>query len=134
MKYRISPANIAELKLNEIFVFGSNESGIHGAGAARFAMAKFGAVYGVGFGIQGQSLAIPTKDWSIGDLLIDTIGFYVERSIKLMKINHKLDFLVTEIGCGLAGKTPEQIAPLFKNAFGLKNVYLPQSFVNILTK
>jgi hypothetical protein len=123
---------ITELEKNEIFVFGSNESGIHGGGAARTASFKFKAQMGVGFGKTGQCFAIPTKDWSVETLPLEVIEFYVKRFIDYAKKNTKYKFLVSEIGCGLAGYCPEHIAPFFKNALELENVYLPESFYNIL--
>lgn len=133
IKYmRISPENIVKLKENEIFVFGSNESGIHGAGAAKLAHNRFGAVAGQGFGFSGQTFAIPTKDWNIQTLNLTIIGFYINRFIDFARKRKDLKFLVTEIGCGLAGFNPEDIAPLFAGAEFLDNVYLPESFWRIL--
>lgn len=120
---------ITELKENEIFVFGSNESGIHGGGAARQALKEFGAVYGVGFGHTGSCFAIPTKDWDIETLPIPVIAHYVSRFIDYAKKNQAYKFLVTEIGCGLAGYKVENIAPLFKSALDIPNIILPESFV-----
>ena len=132
---RVTPENITELKDNEIFVFGSNEAGIHGAGAARLALEKFGAIDGLGFGMTGvsHSFAIPTKDWHIRTLPLDVIEFYVNRFIDFAKNSPYLHFLVTQIGCGLAGYKPEQIAPLFRRCLLFKNVSLPQSFIDVLS-
>ena len=99
-----------------IFVFGSNEAGIHGAGAARTAMQQHGAVYGVGFGPQGNSFAIPTKDWRIETLPFEFIVPYVQRFIVYARFNSNLNFQVTQLGCGLAGLKAEHMAPLFKYA------------------
>ena len=127
MKY--TPNNITELKLNQIFCFGSNEKGVHGAGAALLAQKKFGAKYGVGFGLQGQSFAIPSKDWDIETLPIDIIKFYVERFISFAEAHPYLEFLVTKIGCGLAGYDVRDIAPLFfRNGEPPNNVILPEDF------
>ena len=127
MKY--TPDNTTELKPNQIFVFGSNESGIHGAGAALLAQKKFGAKYGVGFGLQGQSFAIPSKDWGIETLPIDIIRFYVERFLSFTEAHPDLEFLVTKIGCGLAGYDIRDIAPLFfQNGEPPNNVILPEDF------
>lgn len=128
-----SSPHITTLRPNEIFVFGSNESGIHGAGAAKFAKDHFGALQGHGFGVQGKSFAIPTKDWMIHSLPLPVISFYVQRFIYFTSTCPGANFLVTEIGCGLAGFTPDQIAPMFKEAIYSKNIFLPQSFINILT-
>jgi hypothetical protein len=130
MKY--SPNIITELKDNEIFVFGSNEAGIHGAGAARLAREKFGAIGGEGFGLQGKSYAIPTKDYDIITLNLNRIALYVKAFLVEAYRYSNLNFLVTEIGCGLAGYEPKDIAPLFKNA--PENVFLPKRFVDFLTK
>lgn len=128
---RVSPSEIKVLKDTEIFVFGSNEAGIHGAGAARYAM-YFGAHIGGSFGMHGSSFAIPTKDWRIQTLPLDHIGFYVSRFIDFAKHVPDLVFLVTPIGCGLAGYQPKDIAPLFKEAMSVENIHLPQSFWDIL--
>jgi len=131
---RITPENITKLKRKEIFVFGSNEAGMHSAGAAKIAHEKFRAVYGVGFGFgfEKVSFAIPTKDWNISKLDLPIIQFYVWRFLAFARNRQDLKFLVTEIGCGLAGYTPEEIAPMFREAVNLENVYLPQRFWNIL--
>jgi hypothetical protein len=123
---------ITELKENEIFVFGSNESGIHGAGAALQAMKDFGAVYGVGFGPQGKTFAIPTKDWKVDTLPLEFIKPYVESFLFYTITKPNLMFLVTEIGCGLAGYTPEDIAPMFKFALDRSNIVLPERFIKLL--
>lgn len=129
---KASSNNITELKDNEVFVFGSNLIGAHGAGAAKMALNRFGAILSKGVGLQGQSYAIPTKDRNIITLPISSIKPYVDEFIKYAKFRHDLDFLVTEIGCGLAGYEPKDIAPLFKEAQYVGNIYLPQSFINIL--
>lgn len=118
--------NISDLKPNEIFVFGSNEAGIHGAGAARLAYEKFGAVWGKGFGLYGQTYAIPTKDKRIETLPLQRIKQYVDTFLFFAKVNPQYTFLVTKIGCGLAGYKPEQIGPFFKN--NPPNVILPKEF------
>jgi hypothetical protein len=99
-----------------IFVFGSNLSGIHGAGAARHAMDKHGAKWGIGVGMSGESYAIPSKDADINTMPIEAIRPYVEDFLAFAKANSQMNFLVTQIGCGLAGYTPHDIAPLFKGA------------------
>ena len=100
----------------QIFVFGSNLSGIHGAGAARFAMKNHQAVWGVGYGRQGTSFAIPTKDERIKTLSFARVQFYVQAFINHAASNLDDEFQVTRIGCGLAGFTDAQIAPLFITA------------------
>lgn len=129
---RVTPENITELQHGEIFVFGSNEAGRHGAGAANHAYVKFGAEMGCGFGHTGRTFAIPTKDWYIDTLPLEVIQFYVKRFYDYAIYNPRYQFLITEIGCGLAGYKPEQIAPMFKHFRKLKNVSLPQRFIDVL--
>jgi hypothetical protein len=100
----------------KIFVFGSNEAGHHGLGAAKDAVKHYGAVYGVGFGPQGRSFAIPTKDWLIEPLPIEVVRGYVARFIEYATQWPQKQFFVTKVGCGLAGFTEGEIAPLFANA------------------
>lgn len=130
--YRTSPNKIYTLQRNQIFVFGSNEAGRHGAGAAKFAKTNFGAKSGIGFGLSGNSFAIPTKDKKIKTLPLRTIKEYVDRFVSFAKDNPDKTFLVTEIGCGLAGYHPKDIAPLFKDSIKLQNVWLPDRFWNEL--
>mgnify|MGYP000015460820 FL=1 len=129
MNTRITPNHITELKPNEIFVFGSNLRGYHGGGAARLAMNQWGAVWGQGTGLQGQTYAIPTMQGGIG-----TIRPYIDQFIKFAQNDPERTFLVTEIGCGIAGFRPADIAPLFKNAINIPNIWLPQRFWEILQK
>lgn len=131
---RITSGFIEDLEPNQIFVFGSNLAGKHGKGAAKLAAQKFGAQYGKGEGLHMQSYALPTKNFAIKTLPLDKIKGYVDRFIKVAEINPKLTFLVTEIGCGLAGYTPEDIAPMFEDAIRLENVHLPLSFWQVLGK
>ena len=126
-KHRVSPSHIMSLAKNEIFVFGSNLRGMHGGGAARVAVTKFGAIMGQGVGLQGQSYAIPTMQGGV-----DTIKPYVDKFIDFAKKNPELKFLVTRIGCGIAGFEDFEIAPLFKEAIDVENIYLPIEFINIL--
>lgn len=123
-----TPERISELKGNEIFVFGSNLAGAHGGGAARLAYEQFGAVWGEGVGLQGKSYAIPTMQGGV-----DTIKPYVDAFIRFAKAHNRLTFLVTRIGCGIAGFRDEEIAQLFKEAIGVENVILPKEFVEILS-
>lgn len=123
-----TPDNIKTLKPNEIFVFGSNLAGAHAGGAARIAHRDFGAVWGQGVGLQGQSYAIPTMQGGVG-----TIVPYVEQFIEFAAAHPELKFYVTRIGCGIAGFSPDEIAPLFKNALGKPNIVLPRDFVQIIT-
>lgn len=127
MKKRFTPDQIATLAPGEIFVFGSNLAGHHGGGAARAAYQKFGAIYGQGVGLQGQSYAIPTMQGGV-----KTIKPYVDDFIAFAKAHPELTFYVTRIGCGIAGFRDEQIAPLFEAAIELDNIILPESFVAII--
>ena len=124
MKTQFTPDFITELKENEIFVFGSNLQGMHGGGAARLAYKKFGAIWGQGVGLQGQSYGIPTMHGGV-----DAIKPYVDEFIEFAKSHPELTFLVTRIGCGIAGFRDEEIAPLFKECIEIDNVILPRSFV-----
>lgn len=118
-----TPDFITRLNPGEIFVFGSNLAGMHGGGAARVALDRFGAVPGQGVGLQGQSYAIPTMQGGV-----DTIRPYVDEFIEFARSHPELKFYVTRIGCGIAGFDDSEIAPLFANARGLKNVVLPKTF------
>jgi hypothetical protein len=127
---KFTPNNITSLAPNEVFVFGSNLAGIHGAGAARIAARKFGATYGEGVGMRGQSYAIPTKDHEIQTMPILRIAPYVEQFLEFAASRSHLTFLVTQVGCGLAGYTPSDIAPLFTSLTIPENVTLPEVFWN----
>lgn len=126
---RIASSHITTLRPNEIFVFGSNLSGMHGGGAARLAYQKFGAIWGQGVGLQGQSYGIPTMQGGV-----DTIKPYVDEFIEFAKTHPQLKFLVTEIGCGIAGFSVEEIAPLFEQAIEVENIYLPERFWMVLNQ
>ena len=93
------------------------------------AMRSFGAIWGQGVGLQGQSYGIPTMHGGV-----DVIKPYVDEFIEFAKQHTELFFWVTRIGCGIAGFHDYEIAPLFKNAMNLKNVALPKSFVDEITK
>ncbi len=127
LKY--TPENITSLERDDIFVFGSNLEGRHLGGAARVALDKFGARMGQGVGIQGQSYAIPTMQGGV-----DTIRPYVDEFIDLAREWDQNTFYVTRIGCGIAGFTDEDIAPLFDEAYDLYNVRLPKSFADIIRR
>ena len=126
---RITPDHITSLGSNEIFVFGSNLQGMHMGGAARFAHDKLGAEWGVGVGPTGHCYAIPTMQGPV-----DSIKPYVDDFIKYAIVHPTLTFFVTEIGCGIAGFTPQQIAPLFAAAIDHSNICLPQRFWEVLKK
>ena len=122
-----TPGMISALKENEIFVFGSNLGGMHGGGAARAAYNRFGAVWGQGVGLQGQSYAIPTMQGGV-----ETIKPYVDEFIEFAQTHPERKFLVTRIGCGIAGFRDEQIAPLFATAIDKENIILPMKFVEAI--
>jgi hypothetical protein len=114
---------------NAIFVFGSNLAGIHGAGAARAAL-EYGAVYGQGEGLAGRSYALPTKDEHIETMPIGIIKTPVRNFRLFATLAPQLLFVVTRIGCGLAGYTDEQIAPLFTDMPA--NVALPIAWKELI--
>lgn len=99
----------------EIWVFGSNLAGIHGAGAARVARDQFGAPLGAGMGLMGNAYAIPTKNKQIETLSLEVINFFIDQFIQYT-YQFRGHYFVTRIGCGLAGYTDAQIAPLFREA------------------
>ncbi len=119
---RVASDRIAELGANEIFVFGSNMQGAHGGGAAWFAHKRFGAEWGVGEGLTGRTYALPTME---GEM---SLRHAVDHFVDCAKQHPELTFLVTAVGCGIAGYTAAEVAPLFKEAASLENVYLPQLF------
>lgn len=124
--HRIASDRIATLGENEIFVFGSNIQGSHGGGAAWYAYKTFGAEWGVGEGLTGRTYALPTMEGKA------SLQHAVEHFIACAKEHPEQTFLVTAVGCGIAGYTPDEVAPLFKEATSLENVYLPQLFWNVL--
>ena len=128
-KKRIAPNRISELIDNEIFVFGSNLQGSHGGGAAAIAAKQFGAIWGQGVGLQGQSYGIPTMHGGV-----EEITPYVDEFIEFAKQNPNLKFLVTRIGCGIAGFAEEEMAPLFSEGTSVDNIYLPDTFWDIIKK
>lgn len=128
IKQRISPDKIITLQKNEVFVFGSNLAGMHRGGAASIAHRNFGAEWGVGVGMTGQCYAIPTMHGGV-----NAIRPYTDQFIEYAENHPEKTFLVTRIGCGIAGFQDSDIAPLFANALTLENVYLPKSFLQILT-
>lgn len=124
-----TPDRISELKDNEIFVFGSNLAGSHGGGAAWLAYERFGAIWEQGVGLQGKSYGIPTMQGGV-----ETIRPYVDDFIDFAAGHMEYKFLVTRIGCGIAGFSTLEMAPLFAKAIDMKNVILPKSFVDIIQK
>ena len=124
---KYTPDHITSLAQNEVFVFGSNLQGSHSGGAAAAAARYFGAVWGQGVGMQGQCYAIPTMHGGV-----DAIRPYVDEFIRFAKEHPELKFLVTKIGCGIAGFTIEEIAPLFYHVIDCENVILPKEFDDIV--
>lgn len=123
---------ITELKPNEVFVYGANLSGIHGAGAAKQAL-KWGAVYGR-FGLVGQTYGLPTKDRDIKTLPLTEIKPYIDTFEGVVRDRQDLTFLLTSIGTGYAGYTVQQIAPLFANFVFFSNVVWPEEFLDEIQK
>lgn len=124
IRHNATPNHISTLEDKQIFVFGSNEQGMHCGGAARTAVEKFGAIMGQGEGLQGQSYAIPTMEG------LDNMRKAIDRFIEYAKEHPELTFLVTRIGCGIAGYKEEEVAPLFAEAKDISNIYLPREFWN----
>lgn len=123
---RVSSDRINTLQDNEIFVFGSNKQGVHSGGAARYAMEHFGAEWGVGEGLTGQCYALPTME---GDA---SFRQAVKDFFNCAKQHPQKHFLVTAVGCGIAGYTVEQVALWFAHAVNHPNVYLPESFWKVI--
>ena len=123
---RITPERITRLASNEVFVFGSNEQGLHYGGAAKVAVDYFGAVMGQGVGLQGKSYAIPSMSG------LASMGEYVKQFCEFAKAHPKMRFLVTPIGCGIAGLQPNEVAPLFVDCKDMENITLPESFWNVI--
>lgn len=124
---RVTPSVVEKLAPDEIFVFGSNLAGLHGGGTARQAFLHFGARMRQGRGLCGRSYAIPTMQGGP-----DTIAPYVDEFIDFAQENPSQRFLVTPVGCGLAGFSPGEIAPLFRRAIEVPNIFLPESFWQVL--
>ncbi|MBO4589235.1 MAG: hypothetical protein J5711_10110 [Bacteroidales bacterium] len=123
---RITPDRITSLEKGQIFVFGSNAAGMHGGGAAYTAMQLFGAILGQGDGLQGQSYAISTMEG------IDAMRDNIKRFIDFARQHPELTFLVTRIGCGIAGYKVSDVAPLFADAVDVKNICLPLDFWKVI--
>lgn len=134
----VTPRQISHLRPGEIFVFGSNIRGQHAGGAAAAAVRHFGAVWGQGVGLQGQSYAIPTMEGGV-DYIKQFVDEFIKRFVvRKSEITEKTDhskipfFYVTPIGCGIAGFHPRDIAPLFRECKDAFNVALPQCFLEYL--
>ena len=125
---RTTPENIRSLERGEIFVFGSNLDGRHGKGAAKLAAQKFGAKYGDAEGLTGQCYALPTVGYNLSRMSLPRVREHIRRFIVFATDNPSLTFLVTKVGCGLAGFSVEEIASEFRNYHIPKNVILPPEF------
>ncbi|MFD2591069.1 hypothetical protein ACFSTE_09520, partial [Aquimarina hainanensis] len=128
----ITPKNITELQPNEVFVFGSNLNGNHAGGAAKLALDKFGAINGQAVGLAGQSYAFPTLSKEMNKITLSELEEYADDLFVFVKKNTDLHFLITEVGCGIAGFSYEEIAPLFKKFVNLKNISLPLNFLEVI--
>lgn len=126
MALRVTPEYITTLRPNEVFVFGSNLAGLHRGGAAYMVHKLFGAEWGVGVGPTGQCYAIPTMQGGV-----ETIRPYVDDFIRYAKQHPEQLFRVTRIGCGIAGFSNEEMAPLFKEAVAMENISLPNGWREI---
>lgn len=131
-KMRYTSENITHLEENEVFVFGSNKAGIHGAGAAYTARYLFGAKSGVGVGPTGSCYALPTKNEHLVTMSLPEIEEEVQDLLRHAQVNKEQTFLITKVGCGLAGYKEEDIAPMFTEFLMLDNVTLPKEFCKII--
>lgn len=132
---RTTPQNMQSLLMWEVFVFESNLDGNHVvSGASHLAEVKFGAKSGIGFGMSGQSFAIPSVGLDFSKMTIEEMRPYVESFISTAREITNITWLVAEIGCGIAGYTPEEIAPLFREAVDIDNIYLPKRFWEVLKR
>lgn len=129
---RTTPPDIRSLEPGEIFVFGSNTEGRHGKGAAKFAMQKFGARWGAAEGLTGRCYALPTVGHRLSKMSLAEIAAHVARFRRFAILNPELTFLVTEVGCGLAGHKVKDIAPMFSDM--PTNVVLPARFIREINK
>lgn len=129
-----TPEDIKELKENEVFVFGSNEGGYHGKGAALFAKEKLNYPLYKSEGLVGKAYGLPTMNHKIQKLPLNIIQVYVKNFLVTAKNNPEKTFYLTKVGCGLAGWTVDDIAPLFEGVLELENVVIPEEFYNILKK
>lgn len=125
---KITPDWVAELSTNEVFVFGSNLAGQHLGGAARIAFEKFGAIWGNGVGIQGQSYAIPTMHGPLSD-----IKPYIDEFVEYARQHPEKNFILTRIGCGIAGFKDEEMAPLFAEILNVPNITIPKEWIPFIS-
>ena len=129
---QVAPDNIKQVGENEIFVFGSNRAGRHSKGAALLAFRKFGARMGQADGLMGRSYGIPPKDRNLRTLPLAAIESQIEKFLRFAEKHPQLTFLVTQIGCGLAGYQPKDIAPLFMAHEIPRNVARPKAFLELM--
>lgn len=125
---KTTPENITALEPNQIFVFGSNYAGRHGKGAAKLARQKFGAVDGRGTGLMGRSYGIATEGHRLEVLPLQEIGNQIDGLLEFARTRPELEFLVTKIGCGLAGYSPEEMRGCFAGKRVPDNITLPAEF------
>lgn len=125
---RFTPENITELQENEVFVFGSNLNGNHAGGAARIAVEKFGARMGQAEGLQGQSYAIPTLDKDMNKRTEEDLRVSIQRLYAFAEVHCDKVFLVTKVGCGIAGFTEAEMKDAFSKFLAPANVVLPKEF------
>ena len=119
---------IESLKPNQIFVFGSNANGNHAGGAARQALESFGAIMGQAEGLQGQSYGIVTLDKDMQKVSLDYIKEQLVKLNDFAKKNDDKVFLLTLIGCGIAGFSIEEIKSVVAEIEWAKNIDIPEEF------
>lgn len=132
-KCGVTPEIIEFLNPNEIFVFGSNLSGMHGGGAAFTAYRKWGAEFGIGEGLTGQCYALPTMDYELNVLPIKYIYDRVNNLFATIRMHPDKTFLITKVACGIAGYSLREIAPLFKHFISVHNCTLPIEFIPLIS-
>ncbi|BFP39537.1 hypothetical protein FGF1_03820 [Flavobacteriaceae bacterium GF1] len=132
IQFGITPQNITELLEHEVFVFGSNLAGKHSGGAAKVAQENFGAENGIGEGMTGKSYALPTLTKNLRKRSLKSLQSSVDKLLETVRENTDKQFLITEVGCGIAGFTYEEIAPMFKEFYPLPNVSLPLAFLELI--
>lgn len=118
--------------MKRIFVFGSNKLGIHGAGAAKFALLNRGAYSGIGEGMSGDSYALPTKFDPWSRMNLNDVHKSINKFLAYAFEHHMVDFQITQVGCGLGGFTKKQIAPLFAEHTVLLNCYFDKAWQEFL--
>jgi hypothetical protein len=104
---------ITSLEPNQVFVFGSNLGGRHMAGAAFQAKHQFGAEDGIGEGLTGQCYAFPTLDANLQKRTDEQLGWSVKEFYRVARENPSRQFLLTKVGCGIAGYDEGYMRSLF---------------------